>query len=153
MAELTADFLVQLLEPKPAHSAPAEFHDASRTRSLDTAWVVQKMRAGLPVQSFAVLLEAMRIPAERLARLIQVPTRTLARRKVFKTDESERILRLGRLYQRSLDVFGDPEEAREWLLRPAKGLGNVAPLDFADTEPGAREVEDLLGRLVHGVFS
>ena len=98
-------------------------------------------------------MEAIRIPAERLASLIQIPTRTLARRKVFKVDESERILRLGRLYQRTLEVLGTPEEARRWLLRPQKALGNIAPLDFADTEPGAREVEALLGRLEHGVFS
>jgi uncharacterized protein (DUF2384 family) len=34
-----------------------------------------------------------------------------------------------------------------------KGLGGKTPLEYADTEPGAREVEDLLGRLEHGVFS
>ena len=153
MAELTAEFLLQLLEPGHSHSAAARLHDANSTPSLDTAWMVQKIREGLPVQSFAILLAAIRIPAERLAGLIQIPTRTLARRKVFKTDESERILRLGRLYQLALDLFGDPEEARGWLLRPLKGLGNVAPLDFADTEPGAREIENLLGRLAHGVFS
>jgi uncharacterized protein (DUF2384 family) len=32
-------------------------------------------------------------------------------------------------------------------------LGDVAPLEMAATETGAREVENLIGRLEHGVFS
>ena len=34
-----------------------------------------------------------------------------------------------------------------------RALGGATPLDFAKTEPGAREVENVLGRLEHGVFS
>jgi putative toxin-antitoxin system antitoxin component (TIGR02293 family) len=40
-----------------------------------------------------------------------------------------------------------------WLKSPQKALGGKTPLEYSDTEPGAREVEDLLGRLEHGVFS
>jgi uncharacterized protein (DUF2384 family) len=32
-------------------------------------------------------------------------------------------------------------------------LGWRTPIDFAQTEPGAREVENLIGRIEHGVFS
>ena len=35
----------------------------------------------------------------------------------------------------------------------AYGLGDVSPLEYAKTEVGAREVENLLGRIEHGVFS
>jgi uncharacterized protein (DUF2384 family) len=34
-----------------------------------------------------------------------------------------------------------------------RALGGRSPLDFAQTEPGAREVENVIGRLEHGVFS
>jgi len=45
------------------------------------------------------------------------------------------------------------ENARQWLTRSARALGGEPPLHFADTEPGAREVERLLGRIGHGVLS
>ncbi len=45
------------------------------------------------------------------------------------------------------------EAAREWLKSPLPALAGKTPLEFADTEPGAQEVEDLLGRIEHGVFS
>ena len=39
------------------------------------------------------------------------------------------------------------------LSKPVKALGMKTPLQYAATESGAREVENLLGRLEHGVFS
>ena len=45
------------------------------------------------------------------------------------------------------------DSAKKWLKEEAYGLGDVSPLEYAVTEIGAREVEDLLGRVEHGVFS
>jgi putative toxin-antitoxin system antitoxin component (TIGR02293 family) len=45
------------------------------------------------------------------------------------------------------------ERAREWFKAPNRALGNTTPFEYADTEPGAREVEDVLGRIEHGVFA
>lgn len=115
--------------------------------------LVSYVRRGIPARSFARLCEVLNVPRERLARVVQVPLRTLARRTVLKPDESERILRIGRLYERACEVLGSPEAARRWLDRPLRALGGVVPLEHADTEPGAREVEDVLGRIEHGVFS
>ncbi len=49
--------------------------------------------------------------------------------------------------------FGGIEAARQWLKSPQRGLGGVIPLDYAQTETGAREVENLLGRIDYGVYS
>jgi len=83
-------------------------------------------------------------------------TRTLARRKKegrFHSDESERVLRIASLFDRALQVLHSQDRVQLWFKSPQKGLGGKTPLEYADTEPGAREVEDLLGRLEHGVFS
>ena len=40
----------------------------------------------------------------------------------------------------------------QWLATPQPGLNAEKPLEFARSEIGAREVEDLIGRLEHGVF-
>ena len=43
--------------------------------------------------------------------------------------------------------------ARRWLSSPQRALGGSTPLSLARTEVGAGLVEDLIGRLEHGVFS
>jgi putative toxin-antitoxin system antitoxin component (TIGR02293 family) len=151
MANMKEAFILDLLAIKPPRSGGAAA--AAFGSVINSALLVEKVRRGLPVRAFAILREAINVPTERLARLVHIPVRTLARRQVFKVDESERIVRIGRLFQRASEVLGGEAEARRWLVQPQKALGNLIPLDYADTEPGAREVEDLLGRLEHGVFS
>jgi putative toxin-antitoxin system antitoxin component (TIGR02293 family) len=67
--------------------------------------------------------------------------------------ESDRLYRLARLAALAEEVFEDLDRAREWLRQHQRGLGDRAPLDLMRTEVGAREVEDLLGRIEYGVFS
>ena len=62
-------------------------------------------------------------------------------------------MRISNLYDRAIEVLGDQERAEAWLKKPNKALGMKTPLQYADTELGAREVENLLGRLEYGVFS
>ena len=67
--------------------------------------------------------------------------------------ECERIIRFARLLRRATELFEDEGAARDWLKAPAFAFNGECPLSFADTEVGAREVEALLGRIGHGVFS
>ena len=71
----------------------------------------------------------------------------------LQQDESERLLRIGLLFERAKEVLGGTDRARIWFKSPKKALGGITPLEYSDTEPGAREVEHLLGRLEQGVFS
>ena len=97
------------------------------------------------------------LSAAVIADLVRIPPRTLARRKSagrLSPDESERLLRVSTLFAKAVALFeGDTGAARQWLASPKKALGGEVPLDFARTEVGAREVEALIGRLEHGVFT
>ncbi len=83
--------------------------------------------------------------------------RTLARRQregQLNPEESDRLLRASRIFEMAVDLFeGDKDEARRWLLTGNPALAGTSPLEFTSTEAGAREVEHLIGRLQHGVFS
>ena len=54
---------------------------------------------------------------------------------------------------RAVEVLESMDHARQWLTSPQLGLGGSVPLEYAETEVGAREVEDLLGRIEYGVYS
>lgn len=118
--------------------------------------IIKALKNGFPISSFETLHKKMGIQSKKLAETINIASRTLTRRKkegCFKTDESERLLRIARLFDRTADVLGGSDKARLWLLSPKKALDNLTPLEYAVTEPGAQEVSDLLGRIEHGVFS
>ena len=70
------------------------------------------------------------------------------------TDESDRLLRAGRVFGRAIELFdGDAEAARSWLAAPQAVFGGVVPWDLARTDLGAREVEFAIGRIEQGVFA
>ena len=54
---------------------------------------------------------------------------------------------------KAVEVMESEDNARQWLTSPQVGLGGAVPLEYAETEVGAREVEDLLGRIEFGVYS
>ena len=91
----------------------------------------------------------------RLADIIHIPKTTLARRKhegKLTFEESERLYRIVRLYQMAVDLLGTPDIAREWLNAPIRNFGNNTPLELADNDIGAREVEAMLDRIADGVI-
>ena len=125
-------------------------------KSQNTTQLISQIKNGLPLKIFEQLCRNLGVPEKELCRILKIPPTTLARRKKsgqLSFEESERVFRIGRLYDKALDVFKQPELSRKWFKEPAWALGDVAPLEYADTELGAKEVEDLLGRIEHGVFS
>ncbi len=59
-----------------------------------------------------------------------------------------------RVFAKALELFeGDRDAASEWMLSPLPALGGETPIDIARTEAGARQVENLVGRIEHGVYS
>ncbi|MDE3181495.1 MAG: DUF2384 domain-containing protein [Acidobacteriota bacterium] len=122
-----------------------------------TAGLVRRVERGLPFKAFVQFCSQTGLSASRIANVLGIPERTLARRKSadrLAPDESERLLRLSLIFEKAVNLFeGRPHRAVEWLTRPKRSLGGESPLDYSRTELGAREVENLLGRLEHGVFS
>jgi len=118
---------------------------------------IREIERGLPYRRVEKLISKLGETDSRIAHLVQIAPRTLARRKkegTLKSDESERVDRIDRIYHLATELFeGDKAEAVKWLKEPNRGLANRPPLDFSRTEIGAREVENLIGRLEHGVFS
>ena len=122
----------------------------------EPAALIAAVKAGLDVRVFVDLARRLGVSEARLAEIAGIASTTLTRRKrsgTLSASESEHVLRLAALLERAVQVFEDEADAADWLRTPNLALGGVAPLAFADTELGAREVDDLLGRLEHGVYS
>jgi len=138
-------------------SPPAVVREISTESIESPEYWVARVRAGLPVEEFDILREMLGLSVEKLAGLVGISMATLSRRRATEQpldrDHSDRLVRYARLFWQAVAFFdGNEAAAREWLGRPARGLGGATPLDFAETEIGAREVEDLIGRLEQGVY-
>ena len=79
--------------------------------------------------------------------------RRIADGAMLKIDEADGIARLLRVVTMALETFEDAGLADSWLRSPNPALGDNIPICMARTDLGGREVEAVLGRLVHGVFS
>src|SRR3954471_20258731 len=109
---------------------------------------IGRIQAGLSFRAVRNLQNALDLPLEKIAAFLGMSRATLHRRKTqgkIARNESEKLVRYQRLLKKAEDVFGEAQAAREWLTQPQLGLGNAKPVDFAKTEIGAREVENLLG--------
>lgn len=123
----------------------------------ETDRLIRQIEAGFPFQALDSLAASSGLSLGLIASALGIPERTLARRKAagrFAPDESERLLRISTIFEKAVELFeGDVVGAVAWLTRPQKALAHRTPLAYSRSELGAREVENLIGRLEHGGFS
>lgn len=119
--------------------------------------LAELVREGVPVKALLLLAERLDLSQSEIAEKIGIPLRTLTRRMAsnarLTATESDRTVRLAQVYATAVETLGDGEKAAAWLKTPNRALRGGSPLDQLDTDPGVREVEDVLGRIAYGVYS
>jgi putative toxin-antitoxin system antitoxin component (TIGR02293 family) len=117
--------------------------------------IARAVRRGLPWAAFEALVSALAVSQAELAAMLHIRARTLSRRKAsgrLEAMESDRVFRLARVLAHAVEVFESVERARDWLETENRSLDGQRPLAFLDTDAGVREVDDILGRIEHGIF-
>ena len=118
--------------------------------------LIEVLRVGLPVQELDDLQASLDVPMDKLFPMLGISKATLHRRKAegrLDQAESDRVVRFAKLMGKAVEVMESEGNARKWLHSPQFGLGGAVPLEYAETEVGAREVENLLDRIEYGVYS
>lgn len=126
----------------------------ARPRSV-LDWIAL-VRRGISAGAVDAAVRVLGIGQAELARALDIPERTLARRKkegVLNRDESGKLVRLARVVARAVEVFEDEAAALDWLKAPNAALGGASPISLLDTDLGSDAVLDTLGRIEHGVFA
>jgi len=126
-------------------------------RLSSPAEIIKRIEEGFSFQALERFQKNTQIPTDDLREVVAITQRTLHRRKQggrLEPDESDRLLRVSRVFARALELFeGDGEAARRWFYTPARALGGERPIAFARTDLGTREVEALIDRLEQGVLT
>jgi putative toxin-antitoxin system antitoxin component (TIGR02293 family) len=116
----------------------------------------EAIREGFPPAVVERLMQSSGLTLRELAAALDLSPRSLQRRRSagrLARHESDRLYRLARIVALADEFLGDHERGMRWLKRPNRALGGVTPVAAIDTEPGARQVENILGRIGYGGVS
>jgi putative toxin-antitoxin system antitoxin component (TIGR02293 family) len=110
----------------------------------------------VPWSSVAQLSARLGVQPAEVIGLIGLAERTALRRQkegFLKPDEADRLLRVGRVFEDAVRVFGSEEKAAKWLNAPAVAFSGVKPLTLLDCDAGSQIVGDELIRIDFGDFA
>jgi putative toxin-antitoxin system antitoxin component (TIGR02293 family) len=114
------------------------------------------IREGFPPAVVEELMRTSGLTLKELAGALDLSPRSLQRRRNtgrLARYESDRLYRLARLVAIAREYLGGQDRAMRWLKHPNRALGGLAPVAAIDTELGARQVENILGRIAYGGVS
>lgn len=116
----------------------------------------EAIREGFRPAVVEELMRASGLTLKELAGALDLSPRSLQRRRRsgrLARYESDRLYRLARIVALANEFLGDHKRAVRWLKHPNRALGGIAPVAALDTELGARQVENILGRIAYGGIS
>jgi putative toxin-antitoxin system antitoxin component (TIGR02293 family) len=114
---------------------------------------VEKIRKGLPARVWPFVATLVGLGKHELAVLLKLNPRTLQRRKILQSGESESFLRVIRVLKEATQMFhGDQNEAQKWLHAPAVALGGHPPIELLDTAVGTAQVLNIIRAIRWGVY-
>ena len=126
--------------------------------ALQDAPISQQIAAverGIPSSFLRSLASTTGLSEQRILRGLDLSQRTITARKKagarFSAVESERILRVVRIYRTASKVFTTRLAISEWLAAPDRSLGSKSPLEMLRTDLGTAKVENLVRAMIHGV--
>lgn len=62
------------------------------------------------------------------------------------------LIQLIELFQKGFKLFGQ-DKFKLWIRTPNKVIDNNTPIEVMDTSIGIEMIEDIIGRIEHGVYS
>ncbi|MEP7036898.1 MAG: antitoxin Xre/MbcA/ParS toxin-binding domain-containing protein [Acidobacteriota bacterium] len=126
-------------------------------KTTDNLKLAKKVETGFSFDALERLAKVTGLPLERLRVAVRISPRTLTRRRKknkLSPEESDRLVSVSRLLAQTFELFEENEDAGiRWFTSPNRALNGQSPIEAAATEIGTREVENLIGRLEHGVFT
>lgn len=120
---------------------------------------VARARAGIPVVEAVQVMVKWSIAVARFAEILGTSERKWSRLRKTGDDailspvESDRLMRVRKVFEHALTVFDSHEDATAWFSLPNRALSGDTPLSLLDTDAGVHEVDAVLTRLEFGVFA
>lgn len=115
------------------------------------------VRAGIPFKAYNTFVTKFAISSSEQSFLFGIKPRTLTllRSQKIKLEPlmTDRLVRVARLVGELMELWDDPTRVQTWLRDPNRALAGKTPIQLLDTDPGIRQVENIINRLKYGGFA
>jgi putative toxin-antitoxin system antitoxin component (TIGR02293 family) len=111
------------------------------------------IREGFPFAVVQALVETSGLTLQEISSSLDLSIRSLRRPKHkgrLARYESDRLYRLAHVVALAAHFIGNHKKGTDWLKRPNPLLGSLPPFRILDTQLGALQVENVLGRIGYG---
>lgn len=138
---------------------PTSYYEGNVAIPLKNLTSTQKMeivKGGISKSYLVKLKKNTDLDYDALAQALSVTRSTLINKKggqKYSIPLSERIIALAELYSFGYEVFEDQDKFNAWMFHSNQALGGAIPFDFIDNIYGREEIQNLIGRIAHGVYS
>lgn len=139
---------------------PLQLLFGSRSPRAHDAFAVHELiEKGFPSDAVIAFVQSVTRFKDKqvFGKIIGLSDRTVQRRiknpEPLTAEQSSSAWRLAKVLSKAEGVLGDLQEAANWMVTPATGLENRAPIDLLTTQVGFELVDDLLTRMDYGVYS
>jgi len=144
--EIALDSLTRVMGGKDVFSTPPSNENE----------LAQYIRKGLPVSVIDSIMEGFSLTSEDLVIPLGISISTIKRRHKqtqLNPGVSDRLFRVASIVAQATETLGSQEKAARWLHKPNRALGGDSPLSRLDTSIGFHQIEEVLQRIEHGIFS
>ena len=135
----------------------SEFSDFFAFEPEDNYQLVEAAQQGVKASLFFELAKVTQYDIAVMENLLNITARTI--RTYQKEDRTlsplkgELLLKLARLFQKGVHVFGSLAAFRAWMEKPAYGLDGAVPFSMLNTSEGINIVKDEVERIAYGEFA
>ncbi len=117
---------------------------------------IELSRKGLTMKQLREILKFTNLSLKELSSILSISDRQLTRYKddkILRIDISAQLIQIAELYEFGYEVFENEEKFQKWMISKIRALGYQKPINLLDTPFGISEVQNIIGRLEHGVYS
>ncbi|WP_114783196.1 type II RES/Xre toxin-antitoxin system antitoxin [Botryobacter ruber] len=123
----------------------------------DVFALIKTVREGIKYTVFKSIADRSPFSSEDWSAFLHLSERTFQRYKkeerTFDPIHSEKIIEITLVYNKGIEVFGNPDKFNTWLESKNVALGGVRPKELLDSTFGISLLRDELTRIEHGVLA
>jgi putative toxin-antitoxin system antitoxin component (TIGR02293 family) len=115
--------------------------------------VAELVEAGIPSRDIQPIIEYLGLKVPEIARAAAVSPSTVSRwepETSIGVSGSGQFFRIDEIIKKGVDLFGGPEEFKNWLSIPNMALGNAVPSSLITSLIGIELVDEALDALHYG---
>lgn len=115
--------------------------------------IIAQIRVGVKKSEWKALINKIGATEKEFEQILPTSISSLQKKTVYDKETSERIYEIAGLFGLGYAVFDTTEDFKNWLITPARSLGDKKPFELLDSSLGFEMVTSEITRIRYNVYS